>query len=91
MNLSVNDKNELESKENIANNQLKSLADLRPKLILNSEPPYLPSISLIRNPRKYTLVLDLDETLVHFVEENDSAFIQIRPGAETFLDELRKL
>jgi TFIIF-interacting CTD phosphatase-like protein len=32
--------------------------------------------------------LDLDETLVHYVEEGDSAFIQIRPGAEMFIEEL---
>ena len=59
-------------------------------LTVNIEPPYLPSKSIIRNPRKYTLVLDLDETLVHFVEDNDSAFIQIRPGAEYFLEEMCK-
>lgn len=37
---------------------------------------------------KYTLVLDLDETLVHYVEDGDNAFIQIRPGAEQFIEEL---
>lgn len=60
------------------------------KLRINNDPPYLPSKSLMRNPRAYTLVLDLDETLVHFVEENDSAYIQIRPGAEHFLEEMSK-
>lgn len=60
------------------------------KLRINRDPPYLPSKSLMRNPRSYTLVLDLDETLVHFVEENDSAYIQIRPGAEHFLEEMSK-
>ena len=71
-------------------NQIKSFPDSLSKLTLNSEPPYLPSKSIMRNPRKFTLVLDLDETLVHFVEENDSAFIQIRPGAENFLEEMSK-
>lgn len=53
--------------------------------------PFLPSKD--NNIRlKYTLVLDLDETLVHYVvEDEDSAYILIRPGAENFLEELYKL
>jgi TFIIF-interacting CTD phosphatase-like protein len=46
--------------------------------------PYLPETH--RKP--FTLVLDLDETLVHYVEDEESAYIQIRPGAETFLEEM---
>jgi Dullard-like phosphatase family protein len=51
--------------------------------------PYLKPI----NPRyKYTLVLDLDETLVHFISDDESdeksAYIQIRPGAEEFIKDL---
>ena len=65
-------------------------------------PPYLPIFnpyinnninihnSNIYNLIEYTLVLDLDETLVHYVEESDQAFIQIRPGAELFVEELSK-
>jgi CTD small phosphatase-like protein 2 len=30
-------------------------------------PPYLPAI---KDGKKYTLVLDLDETLIHYVEES---------------------
>lgn len=48
------------------------------------KPPFLPELK----ERLYTLVLDLDETLVHYVEDQDSAYIQIRPGAENFLEEM---
>ncbi|EAR94394.3 NLI interacting factor-like phosphatase (macronuclear) [Tetrahymena thermophila SB210] len=48
--------------------------------------PYLPPID---NPNKYTLVLDLDETLVHYQEipEEGGQFL-IRPHAEIFLQKL---
>ena len=49
-------------------------------------PPFLPKLD--ETKYKYTLVLDLDETLVHYVEEDNSAYVQVRPYAEYFLKEL---
>jgi len=45
------------------------------------------------NHKKYTLVLELDETLVHFKpnEENDGeGVLKVRPGITEFLDEMDK-
>ena len=55
------------------------------------EPPFL-------GPRKkgdlreYTLVLDLDETLVHYFqdEKEESAYVKVRMGTENFILTLAK-
>ena len=38
----------------------------------------------IKKNRKYTLVLDLDETLVHFEESEEGNQFLIRPFAQAF-------
>jgi Dullard-like phosphatase family protein len=42
--------------------------------------------------REYTLVLDLDETLVHYMEDEEeyNAYVKVRLGAENFINELSK-
>ena len=50
--------------------------------------PYLPPLN--KSKYKYTLVVDLDETLVHYVEEDERSYVQIRPYADHFLKEMGK-
>jgi CTD small phosphatase-like protein 2 len=58
--------------------------------IFNEQNLKIPFLKPISSKYKYTLVLDLDETLVHYISDIDSAYIQIRPGAEEFLKDLSK-
>ena len=50
---------------------------------LNESPCILPA-----GKKMYTLVLDLDETLVHYIETEDEAKMLVRPGASEFLEEM---
>lgn len=58
--------------------------------------PYLPPLSESEKNSVYTLVLDLDETLIHFEcdeeeqDEDEQGYYLIRPGAIKFLNELSK-
>ena len=50
-------------------------------------PPYL----RIQNKKKYTLVLDLDETLIHFKvnhDESEEGMLRLRPGVFNFLEKV---
>ena len=50
---------------------------------LNVKVPFLPPLN---SNKQYTLVLDLDETLVHYYEEKNT--VLIRPYASTFLQQM---
>ena len=51
---------------------------------IHSSPPYLPS--QMKPKHKYTLVLDLDETLVHFCPIENKGIFFIRPFCVEFLE-----
>jgi len=52
------------------------------------KPPFLPPLDTKKYI--YTLVLDLDETLVHYIEEENRAYVQVRPYTDYFLTEMGK-
>lgn len=56
-------------------------------------PPYLPPVT--KDTKPYCLVLDLDETLIHFVDEREEkgdeegdVYYMVRPGMNKFLSTL---
>ena len=54
----------------------------------NIQPPFLPQIT---NNNIYTLMLDLDETLVHFFYTPSGGHFLVRPGCMNFLIEMSKI
>ena len=58
----------------------------------NFTPVKIPYITK-KNNKKYTLVLDLDETLIHFKvnhKQNDEGVLKLRPGVFTFLEKVKE-
>ena len=58
---------------------------------INIPPPYLPKIATEIEKNTYTLVLDLDETLVHFFYTPSGGTFLIRPFCFKFLEEMSKI
>lgn len=50
-------------------------------------PPFLPEIK----DQVYTLVLDLDETLVHFIDTGTNKHLLVRPYVNSFLSEMSRI
>ena len=53
-------------------------------------PPFLPPLSPEEQESTYTLVLDLDETLVHYFDMGPDSHFLIRPGCFEFIEEMSK-
>lgn len=52
------------------------------------KPPFLPARAATAS--EYCLVLDLDETLIHYVDSGPESYFLVRPFCKEFLDELSK-
>ncbi|KRX01489.1 HAD-like domain [Pseudocohnilembus persalinus] len=59
-------------------------------IVGSAKAPYLQALKKEEEEQTYTLVLDLDETLVHYEELEEGGQFLVRPYAETFLEELGK-
>lgn len=53
-------------------------------------PPFLAPLSAEERDSTYTLVLDLDETLIHNVEYGNESYFLVRPGCEEFIELMAK-
>ena len=75
---------------NINNNSIINCTNYMGSSFFNNireTPPFLPQI----NPKyKYTLVLDMDETLVHYFFTHVNGMFLVRPNCFEFLNELNK-
>ena len=90
LNLTLNDLDNLNNNQTTNyliednNDEDEDVPKIKPK------PPFLPPKSK-NDKREYTLVLDLDETLVHYCEdENDeeNAYVKVRRNCEEFINTL---
>ena len=74
-------------------NIINSIKKNKSKNILENQiekKPEAPFLKPINQKYKYTLVLDLDETLIHYIPFENEEYVEIRPGAEEFIKELSK-
>lgn len=53
-------------------------------------PPFLPALEGEAKQKTYTLVLDLDETLIHNVEYGSDSYFLVRPGCVYFIELMAK-
>ena len=77
-------------RENYIECSITALTFLKEKLILETESaPYIKN----KNKKKFSLVLDLDETLINFKinkEKNDEGVLKLRPYLNKFLENVMK-
>ena len=70
--------------DNKDTNEEREINDQNINIIEEIKIPFLPP-KKSDDKRDYCLVLDLDETLVHFFEDKKEAYVKVRMGAEHFI------
>ena len=75
------EKKEIELKSQI--NQNSNNIELIEEKNNNKKKLYLPNVD--KNKYKYTLFIELDETLVHYYEDGNNYFVKVRCGTEDFI------
>ena len=79
---SIQKDNSKNNDQNNENSEINDLKNINPQEEIKV--PFLPP-KKSDDKRDYCLVLDLDETLVHFFEDNFEAYVKVRMGAEHFI------
>lgn len=77
----------------ISVNQAATMASNPRKRKESAKELYLPPLHPEQKSKSYTLVLDLDETLVHATGDSDNpneCVVRVRPGTKEFVDEMSK-
>jgi Dullard-like phosphatase family protein len=84
----------IESMNSVAKNNIKPIKLLSREKELNNIMTLIPSAPFIKarkNPKfLYTLILDMDETLIHNITTNNGNLFFMRPGVKQFLEILSK-
>ena len=89
-NESINNKNNLNTKQinNIETKELNNIKEEENNNKINDNKLMLPPMDI--NKYKYSIAIELDETLVHYCEEGDNYYAKVRFGSENFLKNIKK-
>lgn len=81
----------IEESKNVKNNKIEEIIIYKNK---KKESEYIEIEKILpemdTNKYKYTLLFELDETIVHYCEENDNYFVEVRFGTDELIEYIHK-